>query len=184
MLEQIYEIGSLFLMAFALALDGFSVSLGLGMQRLRLLHVLFISLLIGFFHLLFPLLGITIGFIVSVQVHSVATFFSGIILLLIGLHMLFSPLQQEETISFTIRRRYQLLTIALVVSLDSFPVGISLGLRNVHTFLAIATIGLIATTLSCIGMIIGKRVTSVFGTYSEMIGGVILLLFGIYTIFF
>lgn len=184
MLGQLYEIGSLFLMAFALALDGFSISLGLGMQRLRLLHVLLISMLIGFFHFLLPLFGITIGFIVSAQVHSVAEFFSGIILLLIGLHMLLSPLQQERDFPITIRRRYQLLTLAFVVSLDSFPVGISLGLQNAHVLLAIAMIGLIASVLSCIGMIIGKRVTNVFGTYSEIIGGAILLLFGIYTMFF
>jgi len=181
-LGQLYEVGSLFFMAFALALDGFSVSLGLGMQRLRLLHVLLISILFGMFHLLLPLFGIMIGFIVSSKVHSVAQFFSGVILLLIGLHMLLSPLQQEETFPLTIRKRYQLLTIAFVVSLDSFPVGISLGLQNVHVFLAIAMIGFVASLLSCIGMMIGKRVTNVFGMYSEMVGGAILLLFGIYTI--
>jgi len=175
------EIGSLCLMAFALALDGFSVSLGIGMQRIRLLHVFSISLLIGLFHLILPLLGMLIGFIVSARVQTVASFFSGIILLLIGVHMLFSPWQQTTSFPFSIRRRYQLLSLALVVSLDSFPVGISLGLQNVHIFLAIIIFGAVAMTLSTCGMLIGKRVSNVFGTYSEMIGGTILVIFGLLT---
>ena len=56
--EFIKEVLSLIIVAFALGLDGFSVSLGFGMQQIRMRHVATIGALIGLFHIIFPFLVI------------------------------------------------------------------------------------------------------------------------------
>lgn len=51
----------LFIMAFALGLDAFSVSLGMGMVALRMRQILYIGITIGLFHIVMPFLGMVLG---------------------------------------------------------------------------------------------------------------------------
>ncbi|MGQ0453785.1 hypothetical protein ACT4UM_16115, partial [Bacillus sp. SS-TM] len=44
----------LIIMAFALGMDAFSVSLGMGMMPLKLRQILYIGMTIGIFHIIMP----------------------------------------------------------------------------------------------------------------------------------
>ena len=51
----------LIIMAFALGMDGFSVSLGMGMMPLKLRQILYIGMTIGIFHIIMPFIGMVLG---------------------------------------------------------------------------------------------------------------------------
>lgn len=168
--------------ALALGLDGFSVCLAIGMYNIRLRRIVMIGLLIGLFHMLLPLIGLIIGHLMSTKWTSFAATVGSFLLIFIGLYMIFSSLQESNkgTISpYGIR----LLTIILFISIDSFSVGISLGLTGVKTAVFIFLFGIVTAILAWLGLLIGKKTSKLFGVYSEIVGGFILLLFGLSQLF-
>ncbi|MEI3604234.1 manganese efflux pump [Pseudogracilibacillus sp. SE30717A] len=182
LIQQLSEIGALLLMAVALGLDGFSVSLSIGMQNIRLKRVAIIGLTIGCFHIILPFIGFVVGQYLTSKVEYVTSVAGGFILIIIGSYMVFSALQTKN--EFLINPEgIKLLSVAIIVSVDSLPVGLSLGLSGVKTIFIIFCFGIITMILSWIGLLIGKKAHSLLGTYSEILGGVILFMFGLNIIF-
>ena len=73
-MQTLGEITSLMLMAIALGLDAFSVSLGLGLQWFRLKRIALIGLIIGLCHMVLPLTGMVIGHVLSSQIGGLTAF--------------------------------------------------------------------------------------------------------------
>jgi putative Mn2+ efflux pump MntP len=172
------EVITLFIMAFALGMDAFSVGLGMGLIRLRLRQILYIGVTIGFFHMWMPLAGIMIGRFLSDQFGTIATIIGGVLLLLLGVQMIISSFKKEDEPMIT-PVGFGLLVFALSVSLDSFSVGLSLGIYQVHPVVTILIFGLVSMVLTWAGLLLGRRVQEWIGTYSEVLGGCILFAFGI-----
>lgn len=180
-MEWIGDIGALLFMAIALSMDSFSFSLSIGLQFIRLKRIFIIGLVFGAFHVLLPFVGVVVGQFISLKLEHITTFISGIILVFIGSYMVFSAFQTK---TYVINPKgIKLLSVGFLVSVDSFPVGISLGLSGFKTIIVILLFGVAATILSWLGMLIGRKVHSVVGTYSEMVGGIILFIFGLNAIF-
>jgi putative Mn2+ efflux pump MntP len=176
------EIVTIIIMAFALGMDAFSISLGMGMYELRLRQIFKIGITIGIFHIFMPLLGIIAGRFLSDQFGDIATYIGAALLLILGVQMIWSSLGKKEGILIT-PVGYGLFIFALSVSLDSFSVGLSLGIYGAQTILVLVCFGAGATLLSWLGLMIGRRVHDWLGKYSEVLGGAILLLFGIKLLF-
>ncbi|MCA1032113.1 manganese efflux pump MntP family protein [Bacillus timonensis] len=172
------EIITLFMMAFALGMDAFSVGLGMGFIQLRLKQILYIGLTIGIFHIWMPLIGMVIGRFLSDQFGAVASFAGGLLLLVLGIQMIVSSFKKEDS-KVIAPVGFGLFIFALSVSLDSFSVGLSLGIYGARTILSIIMFGLVSMVLTWLGLLIGRRVQGWFGSYSEALGGSILLAFGI-----
>ncbi|MDF0726621.1 manganese efflux pump MntP family protein [Cytobacillus sp. S13-E01] len=165
-------------MAFALGMDAFSVGLGMGLIQLRLKQIFYIGLIIGLFHVWMPLTGMIIGRFLSDQFGMIATYAGGILLLLLGFQMIRSSLKEEEARMIT-PVGFGLFIFALSVSLDSFSVGLSLGIYGARTVITILMFGIVSMFLTWIGLLLGRRAQNWFGSYSEALGGSILLAFGI-----
>lgn len=179
MKEITNEIITLSIMAFALGMDAFSVSLGMGMIPLRLKQIFRIGITVGFFHVWMPLIGIVSGKLLSEQLGLFAKYLGGFLLILIGLQMFWASFQKDkETYTFK-PKGMGLLMFALSVSIDSFSIGLTLGIFGSKTITAVLLFGLFATGLTWIGLLSGKKLKGWFGQYSEALGGSILLLFGI-----
>lgn len=172
------EFLTLFVMAFALGMDAFSVGLGMGLIQLRLKQIFYIGLIIGLFHVWMPLTGMIIGRFLSDQFGMIATYAGGILLLLLGFQMIRSSLKEEEARMIT-PVGFGLFIFALSVSLDSFSVGLSLGIYGARTVITILMFGIVSMFLTWIGLLLGRRAQNWFGSYSEALGGSILLAFGI-----
>jgi putative Mn2+ efflux pump MntP len=166
-------------MAIALGMDAFSLGLGIGMRGIRLLDVAKISLVIGAFHILMPLMGMFMGHYVSSLLGSVATVAGGALLVLLGAHMVYSAVRGEAVQSFDHRTLWGLLVFALSVSIDSFSVGVSLGMFSGDLVLTVLSFGVFGLVMSMAGLLLGRNVGNWVGEYGEAIGGVILLVFGI-----
>jgi len=182
LVEQVSVIVSICMMAFALSMDAFSVSLSIGMQNLRLKRIAIIGFLIGILHVILPFVGIVIGHYVSEKVTFITELTGGFILIVIGAHMFFSALQ-AKSYEVPPQQGWKLLIVAFFVSIDSFPAGLSIGFASIDTFLIISSFGLCSMVMSWLGMLIGKKVHARTGKYSEMLGGVILHLIGLMLVF-
>ncbi|MFC4321892.1 manganese efflux pump MntP [Litchfieldia salsa] len=176
------EFLTLFIMAFALGMDAFSVGLGMGLMRLRLRQIFYIGVVIGIFHILMPLVGMGIGRFLSDQFGTIATYLGGILLLILGLQMIVSSFKEEESRMLT-PEGAGLFIFALGVSLDSFSVGLSLGIYGARTVVTILMFGVVSMFLTWAGLFLGRRVQGWFGSYSEALGGSILFAFGIKLLF-
>ncbi|WP_042143890.1 manganese efflux pump MntP family protein [Paucisalibacillus sp. EB02] len=176
------EFISILMMAVAIGMDAFSVSLGLGMQNIRLKRIAIIGIVIGLFHIIMPFLGIVVGKLISEQIGDWTTLAGGLLLFGIGAHMLFSAFNHESE-KMIQTAGLGLLILALSVSIDSFSVGLSFGLSGVKTALTLILFGASSMVLTWAGMIIGRKVQGFLGAYSEILGGSILCGFGIYIIF-
>jgi putative Mn2+ efflux pump MntP len=176
---QIGQLIAILLMALALGMDAFSLGLGIGMKGIRLKDVLKISLVVGLFHVLMPLAGMFAGNYVSVLLGNVATLCGGLLLIILGMHMVLNSLRGDQVKEvFDYRTLFGLLIFAFSVSIDSFSVGITLGLLRADIMLAVTLFGFFGCVMSVCGLLLGKRFSGIFGDYSEAVGGIILIVFG------
>ncbi|MCV9885810.1 manganese efflux pump MntP [Metabacillus halosaccharovorans] len=176
--SMVGELLTLLIMALALGMDAFSVGLGMGLIRLRIRQIFYIGITIGVFHIWMPLVGMLIGRLLSDTFGTIATLLGGTLLILLGIQMVVASFKKDED-PFITPVGFGLIVFALSVSLDSFSVGLSLGIYGAKTFLTVAIFGLVSMVLTWLGLLVGKRVQNWLGSYSEALGGSILLAFGI-----
>ncbi|MOA19665.1 manganese efflux pump MntP [compost metagenome] len=69
------------------------------------------------------------------------------------------------------------------MSVDSFSVGVSLGMFHSNLVLTVLMFGLFGGLMSIIGLALGSGVSRGLGEYGEAAGGAILLAFGLMFIF-
>lgn len=172
---------TLSLMAIALGMDAFSVSLGMGMLDIRLRKIFTVGIIMGIFHMIMPFLGILLGNILSEQFGNFAVVMGGILLIVLGFQMFFESFSREKETKMV--TGFALLFFAFTVSLDSFSVGLSLGMFGVHTIVALLLFGGFSTVLTWAGFLLARKVSTLFGSYSELFGGAILCSFGLYLLF-
>lgn len=174
---------TLLIMAVALGFDAFSLGLGIGLRGIRVKDILKLSSVIALFHIIMPLGGIVMGQFVSGLLGSVATTAAGILLLLLGGHMIYSSLRGDAVVSFDHRTSWGLFVFALSVSIDSFSVGITLGMFAADIWLTVLLFGFFGGLMSIMGLMLGRKVSANLGEYGEALGGAILFVFGILFVF-
>ncbi len=170
---------TILLIAFALGMDAFSLSLGIGMKGIRLVHIAKISGVIAFFHVVMPLFGFYTGKYVSVLLGDVAVMIGGGLLIALGSHMIYSSLRGDAVESIDHASFFGLLAFAMSVSVDSLSVGVSLGMFASDLITTVLLFGAMGGVMSGLGLLIGRRVGQMVGEYGEAFGGAVLLAFGI-----
>ncbi|WP_028550944.1 manganese efflux pump MntP [Paenibacillus sp. UNC451MF] len=171
---------AILIMAIALGLDALSLGIGIGMRGIRKLDIIKLSFVIAVFHMIMPLMGMFTGSYVSSLMGGIATKVGGALLLLLGIHMVYSSLKGEEARSIDHRTLGGLLLFALSVSIDSFSVGVSLGMFAGDMALTVIMFGTVGGIMSIIGLLLGSKMGRWIGEYGEAMGGIILLAFGVH----
>ncbi|MDY8092358.1 manganese efflux pump [Paenibacillus polymyxa] len=172
------QVVTILIMAVALGMDALSLGVGIGMKGIRLRDVLRISTVIGFFHILMPLLGIFTGHYMSSLLGHVTTYFAGGLLILLGGHMVYNSFNGDGVQVLDHRSPLGLLLFALGVSVDSFSVGVSLGMFQSDLVLSVLAFGFCGGAMAMLGLLLGRKVSRNLGDYGEAVGGAILLAFG------
>lgn len=180
---QAGQLITIVMMALALGMDAFSLGIGLGVRGIRLWNIARVSFIIGVFHIMMPLMGMFMGKYVSVLLGGVATAAGGALLVMLGAHMLYSALRGDTVVIVNFRSIWGLTLFALMVSIDSFSVGLSLGIFSSDIVLTVLVFGLFGGGMSVLGLMLGRRVGAWVGEYGEALGGLILLVFGIRFLF-
>lgn len=177
-----FEVGhvlTIIFIAFALGMDAFSLGFGIGMKGIRLLDILKISTVVGLFHLVMPLVGMAMGTYAGILLGDIAVVAGGLLLVALGAHMIHQAFWGEGAVFMDYRTIWGLLAFSLSVSVDSFSVGVSLGLFSTHMVLVVLLFGFFGGLMSILGLLLGRKISSWLGVYGEAVGGLILLMFGI-----
>lgn len=178
----ISEISSITVLAFAVSMDAFSISLSYGLHKLRLRLIIQTGLLIGLFHMVLPFIGIMLGQFISDKIGHFPSIISGILLIVIGAHMFFSAFSSEFKDKFW-PAKFALFSLAFIVSLDSFSVGLSLGMSGAKIAITLILFGFISMMMTWLGLLLGRKIHRYIGAYSEILGGGILISFGLHILF-
>ncbi|MBA9085699.1 putative Mn2+ efflux pump MntP [Fontibacillus solani] len=181
--EQLGELMTILLMAIALGMDAFSLGIGVGMRGVQRRDVIRIGSGVALFHVLMPLLGIFAGQYVGLLLGHLSRYVSGGLLLLLGSHMIISSIKGSGFQSINHRTYFGVMLFSLSVSIDSFSVGVSLGMFHSNLMLTVLAFGLLGGLMSIIGLALGSGVSRSLGEYGEAAGGAILLAFGLMFIF-
>lgn len=176
-----FNLISTFLVAVALAMDAFSVSMtkGFTQKQLTKSQIFYYGLFFGGFQALMPILGYFCGNVIASIVKSLAPVIGFILLLAIGLNMIRESLtgdDEEITDHFSFR---EVTLLAIATSIDAFAVGITIALVNDPILISSLIIGIVAFIFSIAGIFIGKKLGNYVGDKFQILGGVILILIGI-----
>ncbi len=168
------------ILAFALSMDAFAVSIGLGIKNKQNLKIMALKagLFFGIFQALMPFLGFLGGIGLKEYIQDYDKIIAFILLLLIGSKMLYEAFNEnvEEEISQVTNKI--LLTLAIATSLDAMAAGYSLHLFSVNIYLSLFIIGFTTFVISYIGVYVGSRGGEKYESKAEILGGVVLILIG------
>jgi putative Mn2+ efflux pump MntP len=166
-------------LAVALSMDAFAVSIGLGSKGNTPGLGLKAGLFFGTFQALMPFLGYLGGKGVLGWVDAYAHWIAFGLLALIGTKMIYEGLHEgiEEDIA-PITNKLMLL-LAVATSIDAMAAGFSLTLLDISAYLACMIIGVTTFAFSWVGVQIGKSSGTWLECKAEIFGGVVLILIGI-----
>ena len=169
------------LLAIALSMDAFAVSIGLGSKhKLKPTSLALISgAYFGLFQALMPLIGYLGGKGVLGWVEEYASFLSFLLLVLIGVKMIYESFAEgiEEGIANLTHR--VMLMLAIATSIDAMAAGFALNLLDINPFIACFIIGVTTFIFSYIGVFIGFKSGTWLESKAEFFGGVVLILIGL-----
>ncbi len=166
-------------LAVALSMDAFAVSIGLGSKGNTRGLGLKAGLFFGSFQALMPFIGYLGGKGVLGWVEAYAHWIAFGLLVLIGAKMIYEGLQ--EGIENDIREitNKLMLLLAIATSIDAMAAGFSLTLLDINAYLACLIIGVTTFIFSWMGVVIGKSSGTWLESKAEIFGGVVLILIGI-----
>ena len=166
---------TLLLLGFALSLDSFRVSLGLGALKMRPLRQAQVVLAFGLCDGLAPLLGMLIGQSLVRLVGEWTEYLGPVVLGLYGAYVIY------------VARRYEgretpepggwiVLGIPLSLGLDNLIAGASLGLVGFPALLSVTVIGLMSALMALAGLRLGGLAANHLPANAKLLGGTALVL--------
>ncbi|MGL6227808.1 MAG: manganese efflux pump MntP family protein [Culicoidibacterales bacterium] len=199
---------SVIFLSLALAMDAFAVSISLGMggtayhRRDRYA----IAITFGVFQALMFGLGFLAVDFFSQEFTTFNQFIAVILLSILGIKMIRDGFEeqvndcahescqyatcQEDICLRTGKKRklslQMLLVFGIATSIDAFAAGLSFGLiysQHAVGLFAMITIGAITFALALAGAFFGKKLETLIGNRANIIGGIILIILGIQSLF-
>lgn len=172
---------SLFMIGVSLSMDTFSLSLSIGTYNISKKKIIFLSGLVGIMHFLMPLLGTILGYKITTFLNVNINFLLGIILIIIGIEMLIDLFKIEE--NFFELNFFNMVLLSLSVSFDSFSTGLGLNAITNDYFLSGLIFSMCASSLTLIGLLIGKYSSNKIGVFANILGIILLFILGLLHIF-
>jgi manganese efflux pump family protein len=181
-LHWIYVAG----IALGLAMDALAVSVAAGANIARLTprHVFRLGFHFGLFQFLMCVVGWLAGPRLAAVLHGYDDWVAGGLLGLLGAKMLWESWQggdREDRTDPT--RGLMLVTLSLATSMDALAAGLSMSLLKVDIAGPSIVVGLVAGTLTALGITFGNRVNQRWGRRAEVLGGSVLMLVGLWIVF-
>ncbi|RXK13288.1 manganese efflux pump MntP [Halarcobacter mediterraneus] len=168
------------ILAIALSMDAFAVSIGLGIKNQKSLRSLAVTagLYFGIFQALMPFIGYIGGVGLKDIIGGYDYWIAFVLLLLIGGKMIYEAFGENVEDEISIISHKILLTLAIATSIDAMAAGFSLHLFNLNVYLSLLIIGLTTFIISIIGVYIGSKGGAKYESKAEILGGVILIIIG------
>lgn len=176
------ELITLLLIASALAMDSFAVSIsaGLSLKKLKLSTMLRISITFAVFQGMMPVIGWFVGQSFADIITAYDHWVVFLLLSIIGGKMIYESFCNEPSAKcININCNKTITGLAIATSIDALAVGVSFSLLNLEIYFPALVIGLITLVFSFAGLTIGYKLGSIFRSKIELIGGIILIAIGI-----
>lgn len=175
------KIITIFLIAVSLSMDAFSLALIYGTQDINKKDKIILSLIVGIYHFIMPLIGLSIGIYITNKLIINTNILVGVILCLIAIEMIISSFKDEEERFLLTLPGY--LIFGLSVSVDSLTTGIGLPAITENYFLTATIFSITSLIFTYLGLNLGNILNKKYGKVSTIIGGSILFSIGIIYIF-
>ena len=175
------EFFSSFLIAIALSMDTFSLSLGVGTYNINKKDCLKLSLIVGVMHFIMPTIGSFLG-------NSIVSFFAlnsnkllGGILIFLAINLLIN-LNKEEDIEIDLSYLGMFL-FAFGVSIDAFSTGLGLDAITNNKIFTMLIFTVTSFGFTLLGLLIGKFAKELVGKKASIVGFLLLICLGVYHLF-
>ena len=175
------KIITIILIAVSLSMDAFSLALIYGTQDITKKGKILLSTIVGIYHFIMPLIGLTLGLYVTSKVIINTNILVGIILSLIAIEMIISSFKNKEEKFLLSIPGY--LLFGLSVSIDSLTTGIGLPVITDKYILSASVFSVTSLLFTFLGLNLGNILNKKYGKISTIIGGIILLVIGLLYIF-
>ena len=172
------------ILAVALSMDAFAVSIGLGAKKNTPGLALKAGFFFGIFQALMPFIGYLGGKGILGWIDAYAHWVAFGLLALIGAKMIYEGIHEgiEEDISDITNK--MMLILAIATSIDAMAAGFSLTLLDATPYIACLVIGAITFAFSWAGVLIGRKSGTWLASKAEVFGGIVLILIGIKILLF
>lgn len=172
---------SILLTGFALSMDAFAVSVtkGMTLKKINLSLATKIAFSFGLFQGVMPLIGWLFGMNFELYIRSIDHWIAVFLLSFLGIKMIIEAIKNDDNDNTTYLDNKELIILSIATSIDALAVGVSFAFLNVHIIPLCLSIGIITFVLCFLGVMIGKILGPIFKNYSQIIGGIILILIGI-----
>lgn len=170
----------LLLLALALSMDAFAVSIGLGAKfKHRPLSIaVWSALYFGFFQGAMPLIGYAGGKQLLGWIGNYTAWIAFIILLVIGGKMIYESFQDDHHDDVQKVTHRTMFLLAIATSIDALAAGFTLNLLEINGYFACLIIGLVTFIVSFFAVFIGKKSGTYLESKAELLGGIILVAIG------
>ncbi len=165
----------LIIIAIGLSMDAFSLAIIYGTLNLSNRIKNFLSLTVGIFHFVMPIIGSLIGNFVVNNIISNPDTLVAIIFAILSIEMLLN-IKDLDNVKKSFKSFLDAFLFGFSVSIDSFSVGIALGTHKQNIILAGMIFSLASFIFTFLGLHIGNFLTSKFGKIANIIGSILLFI--------
>lgn len=169
-------------LAFALGADAFTVGAAIAVTHNRPRQIARLSFHFGAFQAIMPLMGALLGSLLRSFIEPWGQFVAFGLLLFIGAKMVsdaFGSASEEEwTARADPTKGWSLIGLSFAVSIDAFAAGFTLVVEKAPVVLSVSIIGIVAASMTVIGMLLAGPVSAWIGKRCGLVAGVVLIFLG------
>lgn len=175
------------LIGIALSADAMSVTVCnlIANPSIKGARALSMPIAFGLFQALMPVAGYFAGSFAASIIEAYAGIVAFAILGIIGGKMIWDGFhddgEEEQGEGFTWP---MLIMQAIATSIDAFAVGVTFVASGTSILLNVSIIGICTFVLCCIMLVVGRKVGSLLGRNSQIVGGAVLVLIGLKALLF
>ena len=176
-----------FLIAIALSMDAFAVSItcGIKLREIILRKYLKISIAFGLFQAIMPIIGWFAGNSIKSELEYLSKWITFFIFIVLGVKTIYETFFSKSSKNCTqckCENEKCLLSLAIATSIDALVIGVLFAINGVPLLLSVLVIGLVTFSISFGGCFIGNKVGIIFGKIATSIAALILFLLAVKTI--
>ena len=168
------------LIAVSLSMDAFTISICKGIKNSSIKVGFITTTFFAIFQFIMPIIGFYIGNAISNKIINYHSYFSSILLIIIGILMI----KEDKIDDINDKLNFkELILLSIATSIDALVIGLSFSFNNTNIFLSSTIIGIITFIICNIGYYLGNLLNKKIHQYSGLIGGITLIIIGIKILF-
>ena len=165
------EILTYILIGLSLSIDAFTVAISYGTVINKKSEKILMTLLIGSFHFILPLVGDYLANVIKDSIIVNTRY----IVLIIFIILIIEMIKDNDNKKISKNNFITIIIISIIVSIDSFSIGLILGLAKEKTILASSIFSIISSSSTLIGIKIGNIITEKSTKTAKKIGILLLI---------